>query len=156
MITGAISLRSIKSRVGVSIDGPDYIHDRSRKSWSGRGTLDKTLRGIENLKKHGIHFHTISVIGEASLGHAKEIYEFLVSLGPVLIGFNVEEQEGVNQTSTLTDRSDRVEQFFQELYDLAPEKMASIHQFVSLKMPVVLSPSGSAPDTNQQICPYGY
>ncbi len=86
--------------VGISIDGPDYIHDRSRKTWNGRGTLDKTVRGIEALKKHGIPFHTISVIGEASLDHAKEIYDFLVSLEPVLIGFNVEEQEGVNQTST--------------------------------------------------------
>jgi uncharacterized protein len=139
--------------VGVSLDGPESIHDRSRKSWSGRGTLDKTLRGIETLKKHGIEFHTISVIGEASLGHAKEIYEFLVSLGPVLIGFNVEEQEGVNQTSTLTDRSDRVEGFFQELYDLARENGFDppIREFENACGSIA---SCSAPDTNQQICPY--
>jgi len=104
--------------VGVSIDGPDYSHDRSRTSWSGRGTLDKTLRGIKALQENEIEFHTISVIGEHSLEHAKEIYEFLVSLKPVLLAFNVEEQEGVHQNSSLTDRTDRVERFFRELYYL--------------------------------------
>jgi uncharacterized protein len=139
--------------VGVSIDGPEYIHDRSRKSWSGRGTLDKTLRGIEALKKHGIPFHTISVIGEASLGHAKEIYDFLVSLEPVLIGFNVEEQEGVNQTSTLTNRSDRVERFFQELYDCARGNAFEppIREFENACGAIA---AGGGSDFNQQIYPY--
>jgi uncharacterized protein len=139
--------------VGVSIDGPDYIHDRSRKTWSGRGTLDKTVRGIEMLKKHGIPFHTISVIGEASLDHAKEIYDFLVSLEPVLIGFNVEEQEGVNQTSTLTNRSDRVERFFQELYDCARENSFDppIREFENACGAIA---AGGGSDVNQQVYPY--
>jgi uncharacterized protein len=142
-----------KIAVGVSLDGPDFIHDRSRKSWSGRGTLDKTLRGIETLKKHGIEFHTISVISEYSLDHAKEIYDFLVSLGSVLLGFNVEEQEGVNQTSTLTDRNDRVERFFQELYDLARENGFDppIREFENACCAIA---AGNGTDGNQQVYPY--
>jgi uncharacterized protein len=139
--------------IGVSIDGPDFIHNRSRKSWSGHGTLDKTLRGIETLKKHGIDFHTISVIGEASLDHTKEIYDFLFSLGPVLLAFNVEEQEGVNQTSSLADRSDRVERFFQELYDLGRENAFEppIREFENACGAIA---AGSGPDFNQQVYPY--
>ena len=139
--------------IGVSIDGPDFIHDRSRKSWSGRGTLDKTLQGIETLKKHDIPFHTISVIGEASLDHAKEIYDFLTSLEPVLLGFNVEEQEGVNQTSSLTDRSDRVERFFQELYDRGRENAFEppIREFENACGAIAV---GSGPEFNQQVCAY--
>jgi uncharacterized protein len=139
--------------IGVSLDGPDFIHDRSRKSWSGRGTLDKTLHGIEALKRHDIDFHTISVIGEASLGHAKEIYDFLVSLGPVLLGFNVEEEEGVNQTSSLTDRSNRVEEFFQELYDLGRENGFDppIREFENACGSIA---AGHGSESNQQIHPY--
>jgi uncharacterized protein len=139
--------------VGVSIDGPDYIHDRSRKSWSGRGTLDKTLRGIEALKRNGVDFHTISVIGEQSLERAKEVYDFLVALGPVLLAFNVEEQEGVHETSTLANRSDRVERFFQELYDCARENAFEppIREFENACGAIA---AGSGKDFNQQIYPY--
>ena len=90
-----------------------------------------------------------------SLDHAKEIYDFLVSLGPVLHGFNVEEQEGVNQTSTLTDRSDRVERFFQELYDLARENGFDppIREFENVCGSIA---AGSGSDDNQQFTLIGF
>ena len=139
--------------VGVSIDGPDYIHDRSRKSWSGRGTLDKTLRGIKALQENEIEFHTISVIGEHSLDHAKEIYEFLVSLKPVLLAFNVEEQEGVHRSSSLTDRTDRVERFFRELYYLgkADSFEPPIREFENACGSIA---AGGGSDFNTQVYPY--
>jgi uncharacterized protein len=139
--------------VGVSIDGPDYIHDRSRKSWSGRGTLDKTLRGIAALHRHSVEFHTISVIGEPSLDYAKEIYEFLVSLKPCLLAFNVEEQEGIHETSSLTNRSDRVERFFQELYDVAREHAFDppVREFENACGSIA---TGGGSEFNTQIFPY--
>jgi uncharacterized protein len=139
--------------VGVSIDGPDYIHDYSRKSWSGRGTLDKTLRGIRALQENEIEFHTISVIGERSLDHAKEIYDFLASLRPCLLAFNVEEQEGAHQTSSLTDRTDRVERFFQELYDVARENAFDppVREFENACGSIA---AGGGSDCNTQVLPY--
>jgi uncharacterized protein len=139
--------------IGVSIDGPDYIHDHSRKSWSGRGTLDKTLRGITALQENEIEFHTISVIGERSLGHAKEVYQFLASLKPCLLAFNVEEQEGAHQSSSLTDRSDRVERFFQELYDVARENAFDppIREFENACGSIA---AGGGSDFNTQVRPY--
>jgi uncharacterized protein len=139
--------------IGVSIDGPDYIHDYSRKSWSGRGTLDKTLRGVKTLQESEIEFHTISVIGDRSLGHAQEIYDFLVSLKPCLLAFNVEEQEGVHETSSLTDRSDRVERFFQELYDAARGNAFDppVREFENACGSIA---NGGGSDFNTQVFPY--
>ena len=37
--------------VGVSIDGPRELHDRHRKTRSGKGTFDKTLAGIRCLQE---------------------------------------------------------------------------------------------------------
>jgi uncharacterized protein len=82
-------IREHQIAIGVSVDGPEFVHDHFRKSWSGRGTLDKTLRGIKALQEHEIEFHTISVISDRSLDRGEEIYNFLVSLRPCLLAFNV-------------------------------------------------------------------
>jgi len=102
--------------VGVSIDRPPEIHDAYRKSWNGRGTCQQTLRGIENLHSHGIDFHTISVVTNRALGHAGEIYDFLRSLKPTMLCFNMEEQEGVNCESIVEGNDKQVEEFFREIY----------------------------------------
>ena len=53
--------------VGVSVDGPQRLHDRNRVTRSGRGTFDKTIAGIRRLKRHGVPFHVISVLTKESL-----------------------------------------------------------------------------------------
>ncbi len=109
-------IRAHEITIGISIDGPEAIHDAKRKTWSGRGTWKQVMRGIEQLDSNGIPFHTISVVSEASLDSASEVYSFLRSLKPVQIGFNVEECEGANATSSLEDSSDRVDAFFRQVY----------------------------------------
>src|SRR5262249_20888822 len=47
---------------GVSVDGPDFLHDRYRRTRQGRGTLDRVLRGIHLLHEHGIPFEVITVL----------------------------------------------------------------------------------------------
>ena len=46
--------------VGVSTDGPQHLHDKHRRTRSGRGTFDKTIAGIRMLRSHGIDFHVIA------------------------------------------------------------------------------------------------
>lgn len=89
------------SFVGVSVDGPEALNDRRRRTRSGRGTFERTLAGMRTLQRRGIDFHVISVLTAESLEFADELYEFYTSLGIRRVGFNVEEQEGVNAGSTL-------------------------------------------------------
>jgi uncharacterized protein len=81
--------------IGVSIDGPGRAN-HNRVDWAGRDTYDATMRGIECLKSAGIEFSTICVVDRNSLSMAKELYEFFCELGCHSVGFNIEEQEGVN------------------------------------------------------------
>ena len=88
-------------RVGVSIDGPAFLHDARRRTRSGGGTHAKALRGLRLLKSRGVALHVICVITNASLGHGRKLMEFSRDEGIEDIGFNIEEVEGANAGSSL-------------------------------------------------------
>ncbi|CCQ57782.1 MAG: GRRM system radical SAM/SPASM domain protein [Crocosphaera sp.] len=87
--------------VGVSIDGPDFLHDSHRKTRTGLGSHESVMRGIRHLQKNDIYFNIISVITQESLDYADEIFNFFWENGITDVGFNMEETEGVNETSSL-------------------------------------------------------
>lgn len=67
--------------VGLSIDGPEAIHNANRMDRQGSGSFRRTLHGLELLRNGGVEFNTLSAVGAASTGHGREIYRFLKSLG---------------------------------------------------------------------------
>ncbi|MBQ0077159.1 MAG: anaerobic sulfatase-maturation protein [Bacteroidales bacterium] len=67
--------------VGISIDGPSAIHNRYRRDKSGNPTLDRVLRGLDELNKAGVEYNTMTTINKSSEGHGLEVYDFLKSLG---------------------------------------------------------------------------
>jgi uncharacterized protein len=88
--------------VGVSVDGPDFLHDRHRRTRGGRGTLREALRGIRLLHDHAIPFHVITVLTADSLDYPDELFEFYQKHGIGAVGFNVEEIEGPHAASSLS------------------------------------------------------
>ena len=90
-----------RMRVGVSLDGPARLHDARRKTRSGNGTHAKVMRGIDFLRRRGIGFHIICVVGRATLDAADELMDFFESEDIRHVGFNIEEIEGSVATSTL-------------------------------------------------------
>ena len=80
-------------QIGVSVDGPAFLHDRQRKTRDGKGTHDKVMRGIERLRAAAIPFHVIAVLTREALDHPDAIFDFMSSLGAIQIGFNIEEVE---------------------------------------------------------------
>lgn len=85
--------------VGVSVDGPQPLHDVHRKTRSGKGTFDKTIAGIRCLRSEKVPFHVISVLSHDSLAMPEELLAFYVSEGIDHICFNVEESEGDHVSS---------------------------------------------------------
>jgi uncharacterized protein len=64
--------------VGVSLDGPEWLHNQMRVYRSGVGSFQDTMKGIYLLKDADIDFSVLSVITKISLGHSKEIFDFFV------------------------------------------------------------------------------
>jgi uncharacterized protein len=88
-------------KVGVSVDGPAFIHDQNRKTRDGKGTHAKAMRGVECLLRNAVPFHAIAVVTAASLPYPDEIFEFFLTEGFREVGFNIDEREGERQHSTI-------------------------------------------------------
>lgn len=89
--------------IGVSIDGPQRLHDRNRVTRSGRGTFDKTIAGVRRLKQHGVPFHVISVLTPESLASPREMFDFYLAEGIDHVCFNVEESEGEHRSASFAE-----------------------------------------------------
>lgn len=67
--------------IGISIDGPEALHDRYRVTRSGKGTFQKVMAAIARLKEHQIEFNTLTVINNSNVYHPLEVYKFLKYIG---------------------------------------------------------------------------
>jgi uncharacterized protein len=107
--------------IGVSVDGPDFLHDRCRRTRQGAGTLDRVLRGIRLLTEHEVPFFALTVLTAESLAYPDELFDFYIANGINSVGFNVEEIEGPNITSSLLGPGMRehFRRFFRRFVDLA-------------------------------------
>jgi uncharacterized protein len=63
--------------VGISIDGPASMHDAYRVDKGGKPTLDRVLRGLETLRRHGVEYNTLTTLHRANADHPVELYRFL-------------------------------------------------------------------------------
>ncbi|MBD2605271.1 GRRM system radical SAM/SPASM domain protein [Scytonema hofmannii FACHB-248] len=90
-------------RIGVSVDGPKYIHDANRVDKAGKGTFDSVIRGIDILHKHDIPITTITVVTKNSVEKPDELWRFFVKNNIRSIAFNPEEVDGCNKFSTLNE-----------------------------------------------------
>ncbi|XCB24732.1 cyclophane-forming radical SAM/SPASM peptide maturase GrrM/OscB [Tunturibacter gelidoferens] len=114
--------------VGVSIDGPAWIHDSHRKDRAGRGTHDRVMAGARVLRANDIPFHVISVLSANSLDHADEIFAFFMAMDVDRIGFNIEELESAHTDSSISSRHlSQVQTFFEVLANCRQKEGKRIH-----------------------------
>lgn len=73
--------------VGISIDGPQDIHDFYRVTKAGTPSFDKVMKGIGLLEKFKIEFNTLTVVNRNSAHYPSEIYRFLKEIGSTYIQF---------------------------------------------------------------------
>lgn len=107
--------------VGVSLDGPDFLHNAHRKNRNGGNSHELTMRGIRYLQKNKIPYNIIAVITEDSLNYPDEIFNFFAENEIYDLAFNMEETEGVNQYSSLTNKEEieqKYRQFIERFWEL--------------------------------------
>lgn len=80
-------LHENKFLVGISIDGPREFHDYYRLDYSGKGTFDKVVSGIEKCKGHQVEFNTLTLLNAKNVEHPGKIFDFLISLGVKFMQF---------------------------------------------------------------------
>ena len=70
-----------KFLVGLSIDGPEHLHDAYRVDKGGKGSFRRVMAGMETLKRNGVPFNTLTTVHRANSYHPLEVYRFLREQG---------------------------------------------------------------------------
>ncbi|MDZ4801380.1 MAG: anaerobic sulfatase maturase [Bryobacteraceae bacterium] len=73
--------RSYNWLVGVSMDGPEAIHDQYRRNRGGAPTWRRVMQSIELMKKTKVEFNVLCVLSAANIDKPREIYRFFRSIG---------------------------------------------------------------------------
>lgn len=100
-------------KVGISIDGPNSFNNQ-RVDLKGRETYEKVIGGVKLLKKHNIQFSVIAVIGKSHYNKAKVLYDFFTELGCSSVGFNTQEDEGINLN--ISEDTEEINEFWREIF----------------------------------------
>jgi len=110
--------------LGVSVDGPKFIHDIHRKTRSGKGTYDQAVAGMQRLSANDIPFYVISVLTRDAISNPDAMFDFYQRFDIRDVGFNIEEKEGVNGSPSLDrDLDDTlISDFFARFVELMIER----------------------------------
>ncbi len=73
--------------VGVSIDGPQQLHDAHRKSRTGKPSYHQVMQGIRLLNRHDVQWNALSAVNRDIASHPLEVYHFFKSIGCHFIQF---------------------------------------------------------------------
>ena len=73
--------------VGLSVDGPQHLHDAFRKDRRGGGTHHQVMRAVEMLDRHGVQWNAMAVVNSLNADYPREFYRFFKSIGCRYIQF---------------------------------------------------------------------
>jgi uncharacterized protein len=73
--------------VGLSLDGPQKLHDLYRVDKGGAGTFEKVMRGYQLLRQHGISPDILCVVHDQNVQFPQEVYCFFKQIEASYISF---------------------------------------------------------------------
>jgi uncharacterized protein len=105
--------------IGLSIDGPGWLHDIYRLDKGGQPTFDKVMRGLRLLQKHEVEYNLLTTVNRANGDYPLEVYHFLrdeagtdwIQFIPVVERIDETGRALCQEGSTVSDRSVEPEQF---------------------------------------------
>jgi uncharacterized protein len=80
-------LRSYHFLVGLSLDGPEHVHDRYRRRDGGQGSWAAVVDRARMLLEEGVETNAVVVVNDYSVNFPDEIYDFHKGLGLVHMQF---------------------------------------------------------------------
>lgn len=115
--------------VGLSVDGPQQLHDTYRVDKRGRGTFEQVMQGWQILKKHGVDFNILCTVNAANVHHPLEVYRFFrdrlgaefIQFIPIIERVNDDGSTLIQSGHQVTERSVQPEPFGQFLIGVFDE-----------------------------------
>ncbi len=91
--------------VGLSLDGPQAMHDRYRTTRDGRPTFEQAIRGCEILRRHGVATDILCVVSSCNAGQPAEVYQFFKGIGASYVSFLPLVESRSDQADGVTENS---------------------------------------------------
>lgn len=73
--------------IGLSLDGPEAMHDLYRFNKAGHGTWKAVMRAHDLMRKKRVDFNILCVLSQANVDHPRELYKFYRSIGVDFLQF---------------------------------------------------------------------
>lgn len=73
--------------VGLSLDGPEDVHDQHRHNRAGQPTFAAVIKGMKLLKKWGVEFNVLACVAREAAYRPLDIYHFFKDQGANFIQF---------------------------------------------------------------------
>ena len=73
--------------VGLSLDGPQEMHDRYRLTQDGRSSHEQAMRGYRLLRQYGVPCEILCVVNAGNVQHPLAVYRFFKEIGAGYVSF---------------------------------------------------------------------
>ena len=73
--------------VGLSLDGPQPLHDRYRCGPGGEGSFARALAGYQQLRRHGVAVEALCVVNDENVMYPLQVYEFFREIDVRAVSF---------------------------------------------------------------------
>lgn len=70
-----------KFLIGLSMDGPQAIHDHHRKNAAGVGSWERTMAAAERMRAHGVEFNILCVVNRENVRLGADLVRWFVQQG---------------------------------------------------------------------------
>ena len=109
--------------IGISVDGPAWLHDVQRRRRDGSPSYDAVSKGIAAVRRrYGNAFGTISVITRRGIGHGAEIFTSLRDdVGGTSMKLNIVRDNPYAREHDLVPSLDEVRAFYTEVFSTMVE-----------------------------------
>ena len=67
--------------VGVSIDGPEEVHDTHRRNAANVGSHNEVMRGVDSLRRNNVEYNALVLVSSSNVAKPDLVYEYLVDSG---------------------------------------------------------------------------
>lgn len=96
--------------IGLSLDGPQALHDHYRVDKGGAGSFQRVMSALALLKKHQVDFNILTTVHAANAPHPLDVYRFLRDeVGTAFMQFipivQRDNSTGYQEGSAVTDHS---------------------------------------------------
>ncbi|HXX79102.1 MAG TPA: anaerobic sulfatase maturase [Ktedonobacteraceae bacterium] len=115
--------------IGLSLDGPQKMHDTYRVDKGGSPTFLKVMRAARLLQTHHVEFNILTTVNAANADHPLEVYRFLrdevgtnfMQFIPIVERINENGEIGFQEGNQVSERSVTAEQWGRFLISIFDE-----------------------------------